>query len=191
MRAQLRSRLLMGALSLSLAATAWVASREEEEGAASNTAAQGLPRVGLAKPAPPKSQAWPAGWPAALAAPTSKDGPAWPEAAAIARQSWGLAAVAEADIASAPAPSKAKAGPGDSAAEAAPPAAPLMDYQLLGRMDEAGRPRIVLSNAQRTLVLGVGELIDQQWRIDAIGPTGAQLTWLAGGQKQNLAFSSP
>ena len=188
MKAQLRSRLLLGALALSLAATAWVASREEEGVAASASATQSSPRVAAAKPTLPKSASMPTAWPAALAAPSNSDGPAWPEAAPIARQSWGLAANAAPAIAAAPPPGKTRAAPADTEAEAAPPTAPPVAYQLLGRMDEAGRPRIVLSNAKRTLVLGVGEVIDQQWRIDAIGPTGAQLTWLAGGQKQNLAF---
>jgi hypothetical protein len=183
MTAQLRSRLLMAALALSLAATAWVASREEASSdQASNS---GSARLALAKPA------LPLGWPAALLAPVAGDGPAWAEPDAVARQSWGLAATAAAPTAEAEAPTDARSAKADRAAEQAPPAAPPIAYSLVGRMDEAGRPRIVLSNAQRTLVLGVGELIDEQWRIVAIDPTGAQLLWLAGGQKQNLAYSSP
>lgn len=183
-RAQMRSRLLMAALALSLAATAWVASRDDE--ASEAPTASTSPRTSKAQAAPPT------GWPAALAAAaTNADGPAWPAPEPLARQSWGLAAepsAALATVAAEPAAPKAKAA--DTEVQA-PSAAPPIAYQLLGRMDEAGRPRIVLSNAQRTLVLGVGELIDQQWRIEAIGPSGAQLLWLAGGQKQNLAYSSP
>ncbi|MCV2367311.1 hypothetical protein [Roseateles oligotrophus] len=184
MRAQLRGRLLMAGLALSLAATAWVASRDEE-GEAFSAAPQNPTRPGAVKPASPTA------WPEALLAAPNQDGPAWPDPAAIARQSWGLAAGTAPEVATVSPAAKVVAAKADSEAEAAPPAAPPLAYQLVGRMDEAGRPRIVLSNAQRTLVLGVGELIDQQWRIDAIGPAGAQLTWLAGGQKQNLAFSSP
>ncbi len=185
MNAALRRRLLMAALALSLAATAWVASREEEAA----VQVQAL----LEKPKPKSNSPrpnLPAGWPAALVAPASDDGPAWPVPDAIARQSWGLAAIAQPQSEEPP-PVNTKAAKLESAAEAAPAPAPPIAYSLVGRMDEAGRPRIVLSNAQRTLVLGVGELIDQQWRIDAIGPSGAQLTWLAGGQKQNLAYSNP
>jgi hypothetical protein len=193
MRAQLRNRLLMAALASSLAATAWVASRDEE-GSEPGASTQKPARSGTATTRLPASQGLPTGWPAALVSPAASEGPAWPEPAAIARLSWGLAGSAAPEVALAPPPGKSKAGHEgleSLEAEAAPPAAPPIAYQLLGRMDEAGRPRIVLSNAQRTLVVGVGELIDQQWRIDAIGPSGAQLTWLAGGQKQNLAFSSP
>ena len=187
MKVQLRSRLLMAALALSLAATAWVASRDEEA-SAPKAAPQNAARPSAAKPTRPAAVT---GWPAALISLASDDGPAWPEPEAIPRQSWGLVASAALPIAAAAPAVKARAAQEDSGAEQAPPPAPPVAYQLVGRMDEASRPRIVLSNAQRTLVLGVGELIDQQWRIDAIGPSGAELTWLAGGQKQNLAFSSP
>ncbi|MBT9493352.1 MAG: hypothetical protein IV107_13650, partial [Paucibacter sp.] len=127
----------------------------------------------------------------ALSPAASSDGPAWPAPEAVARQSWGLAAESSAAEAAEPAVTLAAPKRATDSEVQVPVAAPPVAYQLLGRMDEAGRPRIVLSNAQRTLVLGVGELIDQQWRIEAIGPTGAQLLWLSGGQKQNLAYSSP
>jgi hypothetical protein len=178
----MRSRLLMAALALSLLATAWVASRDESEAPPAT-----------ARSSKPQQAALPTGWPAALsAAATNADGPAWPAPEPLARQSWGLAAEPSAALATVAA--EPVAAPKAKAADIevqAPSAAPPIAYQLLGRMDEAGRPRIVLSNAQRTLVLGVGELIDEQWRVDAIGPSGAQLLWLAGGQKQNLAYSSP
>ncbi len=198
MRAELRSRLLMAALALSLAATAWVASREDsrEEDAASASGA-GQPAARPSGPrvaSQPMLPTVPTGWPAALKPAPSHDGPAWPEADAIARQAWGLAASLEPQIAADTAAAQTKAEAAAAARQeqvAARPVAPPLDYQMLGRMDEAGRPRIVLSNAQRTLVLGVGDVLDQQWRIDAIGPAGAQLSWLANGQKQNLAYSSP
>jgi hypothetical protein len=165
-----------------------VASREEQESISDKPSSQGPSRPALAKPA---LQVAPAGWPAALVSAAAHEGPAWAEPGAIARQSWGLAASAAPQIAEAAPPINARSAKADIEAEQAPPAAPPIAYSLVGRMDEAGRPRIVLSNAQRTLVLGVGEVIDQQWRIVAIDPTGAQLLWLPGGQKQNLAFSSP
>lgn len=176
MAEQMRSRVLMAALALSLLATAWVASRDESE------APTAAPRTNKAQ------AALPTGWPAALLPLASADGPAWPAPEAVARQSWGLASEPSAAAAAEPVVISPKAAESEAPV---PIAAPPVGYQLLGRMIDAGRPRIVLSNGQRTLVLGVGELIDQQWRIEAIGPTGAQLLWLAGGQKQNLAYSSP
>lgn len=175
----MRSRLLLTALAMSLLATAWVASRDDD----ASEPPVAAPRT-TAKPQPVAL----AGWPAALLPVGNADGPALPAPESLVRQSWGLTAEPSAALAAEPAP------PPEPAADRevqAPVMAPAITYQLLGRMDDAGRPRIVLSNAQRTLVLGVGELIDQQWRIETIGPTGAQLLWLAGGQKQNLAYSSP
>jgi hypothetical protein len=107
----------------------------------------------------------------------------WPDAEPQVLQSWGLSA---APPVAAP-PVQAKPAPQVELAPE-PPAAPPLGYQMVGRMDEAQRPRIVLSNNLRTVVLAVGETLDQQWRLDAIGPSGAQFTWLAGGQKQSLAY---
>lgn len=185
--ATMRRRLLMAALALSLLATAWVASRDENEAPSASAASSASATTAARSSQPPSALL--TGWPAALVAANS-DGPAWAAPEAVARQSWGLAAEPSSALAAVAAEPVASPKAADTEVQA-PITAPAIAYQLLGRMDEAGRPRIVLSNPQRTLVLGVGEVIDQQWRIDAIGPGGAQLTWLAGGQKQNLAFSSP
>ncbi|MCV2349676.1 hypothetical protein [Paucibacter sp. Y2R2-4] len=181
-----RQRILLTGLALTLAATAWVASREEqqEEGKASVSRPARAARV-LPAAAVSGSDASPAragSWPPALQ-PLAAN--AWPDAEPQVLQSWGLSA---APPVAAP-PVQAKPAPQPEAeAESEPPAAPPLGYQLVGRMDEAQRPRIVLSNNLRTVVLAVGETLDQQWRLDAIGPSGAQFTWLAGGQKQSLAY---
>ncbi len=73
-------------------------------------------------------------------------------------------------------------------APAPPPQAPALSYQLVGRMDEGSRPRAIFSNSLRTEVLGVGEVLDRQWRIDAIEPQAVQLSWLRGEQKKTLSY---
>lgn len=60
-------------------------------------------------------------------------------------------------------------------------------YQLVGRMTDT-RTRVILTNAQRSLVLGVGEVIDGQWRIDAIEPTGIRVSTVPGGSSQFIPF---
>ncbi|MEJ6005724.1 hypothetical protein WG899_09210 [Paucibacter sp. AS339] len=181
-----RRRLLMAGLALSLAATAWVAGRDEEEvpvAPAAPRTARGAQALAPTAAAGAEARATTT-WPPALAS-GSREG--WPEVDDVVLQSWGLAgarAKAAALVAAAPAPAPA---PEEAAPE--PPSAPPLSYQLVGRMDEPQRPRIVLSNSLRTVVLAVGETLDQQWRLDAIGPGGAQFTWLPGGLKQSLAFN--
>jgi hypothetical protein len=102
----------------------------------------------------------------------------------VASQSWGISAAAAASAAT------LEAAPPTLPAAEPPPTAPAVGYQLVGRIDDE-RPRVVLTNAQHSVVLGVGELLDAQWRIDSIGPTGIALTWLPGRQKQTLLFQNP
>jgi len=177
-----RQRVLLIGLALTLAATAWVASREhEEEGAREArpaSAARTLPAAAVSGSDAGSARA--GSWPPALQ-PLAANG--WPDAEPQVLQNWGLSAAPPV----AAAPVQAKPVP-QLEADPEPSAAPPLGYQLVGRMDEAQRPRIVLSNNLRTVVLAVGETLDQQWRLDAIGPSGAQFTWLAGGQKQSLAY---
>ncbi len=189
-----RRWVLMLGLGLTLAATAWVASHEEPNvevalpAAAAGPAARPLPPAVSADTSAASSASSPSvrlgRWPAALQPPAAQG---WPDAEAQVLQSWGLSAAQ-------PAPPPALAAkrspppPPEPDANAEPPAAPPLGYQWVGRMDEAQRPRLVLSNNLRTVVLAVGETLDQQWRLDAIGPNGAQFTWLPGGQKLSLAY---
>jgi hypothetical protein len=177
----MRQRALLLALLFSLGATAWVAS--QEEGSPPQDKATTPPSASVRKDAAALAKhSSPPGWPQALpASPRS----AWTAPDAVASQSWGVAAAAAATGAVAL----------DAAATTAPvaeppPTAPALGYQLVGRIDDE-RPRVVLTNAQHSVVLGVGELLDAQWRIDSIGPTGIALTWLPGRQKQTLLFQTP
>ena len=70
---------------------------------------------------------------------------------------------------------------------AAPAAAPPLPYRWLGRVVEDGQARALLASATRTLLLGRGELIDDQWRIEAVGESALDLLWLPGAVAQRVA----
>lgn len=165
-----RQLALFGALGLSLAATAWV-SRDDDPAEPAAT-----PRRAATARATP---AQPADWPG----PAASARTAWPAPDAQARAAWGEAA----PIAAAPAPPPAAAEVVD---EPPPPSAPPFPYQLVGRLTD-GASRAVLNNAQRSAVVGVGEVVDGQWRVDAVEPTGLRLTFLPLGQAQFVPFASP
>lgn len=42
----------------------------------------------------------------------------------------------------------------------------------------------------RSFGVKVNEVIDGQWRLDAVGPEGVTLTWLPGSEKKNLIFAA-
>ena len=74
-----------------------------------------------------------------------------------------------------------------AAAAPAPPQAPPFPYTLIGRLDD-GEPRALLSGPLRSFGVKATEVIDGQWRVDAVQPQGVTLTWLPGGMKKTLAF---
>lgn len=165
-----RQLALFGALGLSLAATAWVSQHDDD----TSEPVAAVPRRAAARPAAP------ADWPG----PAASARTAWPALDAQARAAWGEAAPVTA--ATAPPPT-----PATPAADAPPPpSAPPFPYQLVGRLTD-GATRAVLNNAQRSAVVGVGEVVDGQWRVDAIEPTGLRLTFLPLGLSQLIPFAPP
>lgn len=159
---------LLATLGLSLAATAWVAGHDEPETAAP------VPRRSTSAAKLTAPQDWPG--------PASDTRAAWPEADAQARRAWGETVAPPQAATVAPAPA--------GVAEAEPDvAAPPFPYQLVGRMTDS-RPRVVLNSPQRSLVLGVGEVVDGQWRIEAIEAGGLRLKRLPEGPSQFIAFPS-
>jgi hypothetical protein len=66
--------------------------------------------------------------------------------------------------------------------------APPFPYQLIGRLDEAGRRQALLGSDQRSLAVQVGDTIDGQWRVKAIGDDTLELLWLPGPLPQTLRF---
>lgn len=162
-----RQMLLVGLLGLSLAATAWVAVHDEPQ----------------AEPAVPRRKATPApattrvDWPGPISAPRAP----WPEADAVAYRAWGDA---PAPPVAAPAPPLQEAL--DAASEEPP--APPFPYRLVGRLTDS-QPRAVLDSAQRSLVLGVNDVVDGQWRIEGIDASGLRVRRLPHGPSQLIAFS--
>ncbi|MGK2899648.1 MAG: hypothetical protein ACSLE9_13335 [Burkholderiaceae bacterium] len=129
-----------------------------------------------------------AGRPAAIAAPTPNAG--WPEAPrAGARPAWpALDAKSTAAWSGPPVVARTAA----AAASAVTPAAaqaPPFTYVLIGRLDD-GEPRALLSGQRRSLGAKAADLIDGDWRVDAVTPQGVTLTWLPGGIKKTITFGS-
>lgn len=172
-----RQQLLFTLLAASLVLTAWVAFNPPEETATvaprpRRTPATETPAVG---PAP----GTPAGWPGAATAVRGD----WPPLDPQARAAWGDAAP---PIVAAPPTPEVEAPPEPPP----PPSAPPFPYQLVGRLTDP-QPRAVLNNAQRSAVVGVGEVVDGQWRVDAFEAGGLRLTYLPLGLAQFVPFASP
>jgi hypothetical protein len=76
-------------------------------------------------------------------------------------------------------------------APAAPsaPAVPAFPYHLVGRLTD-GASRAILNNAQRSAVVGVGDIVDGQWRVDAVDASGLRLTYLPLGEAQFIPFAA-
>jgi hypothetical protein len=163
-----RQLALFALLGLSLAATAWVAHEDEPQTA---TPARQRPPPG--HPTGSTHAAWPG--------PAASARAAWPETDPQARAAWG-------DTATPP----AAAPPAEPTAAVEPPAAPSappFPYQLVGRLTDS-RPRAILNGAQRSAVVGVGEVVDGQWRVDAIEAGGLRLTYLPLGAPQFIPFAA-
>lgn len=167
-----RQLALFGTLALSLAATAWV-SQDDADTPATAAAAASPRRAAAANTAP-------SDWPG----PAASARAAWPDLDIQARAAWGEAAPTTASHT----PPPAMAEP--AAEQPAPPRAPPFPYQLVGRLTD-GASRAVLNSAQRSAVVGVGEVVDGQWRVDAVEPTGLRLTYLPLGQAQLVPFAPP
>ncbi|MFG6489836.1 hypothetical protein ACG04R_24380 [Roseateles sp. BYS78W] len=164
-----RQLALFGALGLSLAATAWV-SRDD---AAEPVAAEPSRRTTAA--AAPSNQA---NWPG----PAASARAAWPAADMQARAAWGEAP----SVAAAPAPP-----PPAESVDAPPPAptAPPFPYQFVGRLTD-GAARAVLDSPRRSTVVGAGDVVDGQWRVDAVEAGGLRLTYLPLGLAQFIPFAA-
>lgn len=165
-----RQLALFGALGLSLAATAWVSQGDGD----TPEPVAALPRrtatAGVS----------PADWPAPAASSRAAE---WPALDPQARAAWGEAAPVAAAAAAPPPVAQAADDPPP------PPSAPPFPYQLVGRLTD-GASRAVLNNAQRSAVVGVGEVVDGQWRVEAVEPAGLRLTYLPLGLPQFVPFAS-
>lgn len=116
---------------------------------------------------------------------------AWPEPPDPGRRTVWQAGIAQGVAAwnppPPPPPPLPTAPPPAAAAAPAPPQAPPFPYTLIGRLDD-GEPRALLSGPLRSFGVKAAEVIDGQWRVDAVQPQGVTLTWLPGGVKKTIAF---
>ena len=103
---------------------------------------------------------------------------AWPDPGAVALAAWQPPALV---------PTLAVMAP-MTAPASLPPQAPAFPYQLIGRLVEAGRTQALLGAEQRSLAVQVGDTIDGQWRVQAIGDESLELLWLPGPLPQTLRF---
>ena len=167
---------LWALLAASLAASAWLAGQPDAD----------LPVVQAHAPAHRAAAALQPTPPAGLAA-TSAGLPArpadWPAPGQAALLAWqgqpGLPARA-ADTTAAP-----LAGPGASPSTSAPAQANTFPYRWIGQLDDgAGPPQVLLSSAQRSVAVRLGQVLDGRWRI-AHDPQGVLMaTALQGGPAQ-------
>lgn len=179
-RASTRRTRLAFAAAATLGLTLWAALQPDEPSLEptrprADSAARGdsAPRAGrsTAMTAPTPNTAWPE-------APHAGARPAWPALDAKSAAAWsGPPVVASTAAASAPVVAR-------TAAQAPP-----FPYALIGRLDD-GEPRALLSGPRRSLGAKATDLIDGDWRVDAVTPQGVTLTWLPGGIKKTITFGS-
>ena len=69
---------------------------------------------------------------------------------------------------------------------AAPPAPPPLPFRYMGQLAEAERKTVFLAAGDRNLVVGVGDVIDELYRVDEIGADTLMLTYLPLNVQQTL-----
>lgn len=67
-----------------------------------------------------------------------------------------------------------------------PPAAPALPYAYMGKMVENGELTVFLTREDKPYVVHAGDVLDNQYRVDAIRPPQIELTYLPLKQKQLL-----
>jgi hypothetical protein len=161
------------ALVATLVTTGWLAATEGDDAPVAVAAARSRPASAIpltAKPVPPAPGAWPA-------PPGPRASEPWPFDPART-------------LAWVPPPP-----PPPPVAVAVPPLvgpvrpdAPPFPYTLIGRLQDGDKVQVLLTNPVRTLGVKLQDVIDGQWRVDAIDDAGLTVRWLPGGQQQTLVF---
>lgn len=127
--------------------------------------------------------------PTAAVAPTRWPAP-WPLAEPAALAAWAsLPDEMAAHPRATPAPGQPTPRPAAAAATAAaapasavtPPGPPAFPYRWIGRLQDGNGAQAFLANAQSTLNVRAGDLIDQRWRVERVGDTQLEVVWLATG----------
>ena len=178
-RASVRRKRLALALAVTAAATLWAALQPDapvpEPVLRERASATPNARVSAANTPPRQTAASAPAWPE-----PTRPRSDWPAAPARAVAAW--SAVIAAPAATVPRPAAAA-----SAADK-PVEAPPFPYTLIGRLDD-GEARALLAGPTRSFGVKASDVIDGQWRVDAVPPRGLALTWLPGGIKKTLALA--
>jgi hypothetical protein len=164
------SKPLLAVLGLTLATSLFLALQPDADDAVA-PAVPTRQRGDTARPAPAKPERQAPVWPTALPA---RDAVSWRPIDAAVANAWGV-----------PLP---EARPVAAAAPLTATEPPALDYTLIGRIDDAGQERALLMSPRRTLSVKVGDLLDGQWRVEALQDDGVDLVWLQGGVHQVIGY---
>ena len=171
-----RQLVLGGALAATLAATAWVATRPEDE---APVAAAPVRRPAAVAAAPVVAAASAS---ASASAPQVGARPAWAEVKPEQLAAWQPP----------PPPPPPPAPPPAAPTPPPPPVAPPAPYQMIGRVVEGEGAKAVevalLTGPNKAVSARPGDVIDGQWRVDRVTRDGVRLTWLPGQLPQNIVF---
>jgi hypothetical protein len=138
-----------------------------------------------ASPANPASDARPAAPPAALPTadtPASRRHAPWPELSAAGRAAWAAHAT---PTPPGPGGPSASAPPASARSVAAVPApavasAPPLPWQWVGVYDDGQAVQALLAGRLRSVSLTAGQILERDWRLDAIENGQLRWTWLPG-----------
>jgi hypothetical protein len=81
--------------------------------------------------------------------------------------------------------------PVEGVAPPLPPVAPPVPYTFIGRLSEADRTTVFLAAGDRNLVVKPGDVIDNNYRVDAVTDDAVSLTYLPLNVKQILSTGAP
>lgn len=163
------------ALAATLVATAWAAWQDDASSLLAPASTRGPTDIGVrVQPASPLTAL--SSWPSPPRPRHLLDAP-------IIASAWQPSEAPPAAVRPALAVSSARDG------EATVRRAPPFSYTLIGRLDD-GQPLALLAGPLRSIAVKAGDIVDDQWRIDAVGTQSVTLTWLPGNASQQIGFKS-
>jgi hypothetical protein len=163
-------RWALGIAALLTGAVAWLP-EEEPPVLRPSTVARAAPGPAARVPAPLERTGERTGERPVADAPSLTAETPWPAPTAAALAAWRAAPRAV--------PARPAAPPPPPPAEPAPP--PPLPYQWIGQIEEEGRPRFFLADAQALWPVSPGEALATGWRVDGLQAGQLQFTWLATG----------
>jgi len=178
-------RVLWLALAAALAASAWVATHNDEDvvpavarpGGTAARPALTAPRSLTA--AAPASAAGPVRWPRQVVREAGGTATVWAPLTEAARAAW--------------LPSPVPAPPPAPAPVPAREGAPAFPFTVIGRWEQGAPERsfLLLQGPQRVYSVAAGEVLGSAWRLDRIDADAAQLTYLPLGVARTVNFPNP